>query len=223
MDHENETVKDGTTSGRAGNGIGPGPVRISPTHLEAIFDLWRVAGRRTEIRVTGHSMFPMLRSGWSLVLEHSRMEPSFGSIIVFLQGRLLVAHRVVGRDHAGNYLTKGDALLHLDRQPVPPNRLVGRVVAVRHNGHEISLTDGAWVRRAMILAVFSRLIGELNRLLRPIRRFTAPTGRVLGFFPGPTRLLRLLNRFGVRMAARRLKGAQSPKPGSTTDPSADGS
>jgi hypothetical protein len=75
----------------------PLPDDLDPERLQAVVDLWRAAGKRTEIPVAGGSMFPVLRPGWVLLLDHAQAQHPFGSVIVFLQGRLLVAHRVVGR------------------------------------------------------------------------------------------------------------------------------
>ncbi len=182
------------------------PQELDPERLQAVVDLWRTAGKRIEIPVAGESMFPVLRPGWMLVLDHAPSRHPFGSVIVFLQGRLLVAHRVVGR-RRGAYLTKGDALLHFDRETVSPERILGRVVAVRRpdGGNR---PEGALRRLAgRGLGVVSRCVGEVHRLTRPI------AGRAPGPFPGPTRILAALNRAVVGLAGRLLAPRdQSPGP-----------
>ena len=95
----------------------------------------------------GRSMFPLLRAGWRLELDHGMVGHPRGSIIVFLQGRVLVAHRVVGRRRKGAYLTKGDALLHYDRHPVVPARVLGRVVAGHRGFGAASFNIPARARR----------------------------------------------------------------------------
>jgi hypothetical protein len=176
--------------------------------LQAVLELWRQTGKRTEIPVVGGSMYPILRPGWRLVLDHASGRQRFGSIIVFRQGSLLVAHRVVGHRRQEGYRTKGDALLHFDRRLVEPDQVLGRVTAVRVNGREISLTGGFRSAASAGLAAYSRMVGELNRLARPMRRLTSHAGRLPGSLPGPTRVLGALNRVAMSLAARILSGSQ---------------
>jgi hypothetical protein len=184
--------------------------RLSPQRLQAVVDLWRAAGRRTEIPVEGRSMYPLLRSGWRLQLDHAQAEHPFGAIIVFIQGRTLVAHRVVGRRRSGSYLTKGDALLHCDRRPVRPDRILGRVVAVRSEERSVSLL----VRRQRLLgrmvALVSRSMAILQQATAPLRRMTGAGGRLPGSIPGPTRILGAGNRAVMGVAGRFLSWDQSP-------------
>jgi hypothetical protein len=189
--------------------------------LQAVLEIWRATGKRTEIPVVGGSMYPILRPGWRLVLDHAAGRERFGSIIVFRQGSLLVAHRVVGNRHRSGYRTKGDALLHFDRRLVEPGQVLGRVVAVRVNGREIPLTGGLRSGAATGLAIYSRMVGEINRLARPLRRLTSHAGRLPGSLPGPTRILGAFNRAAMALAARFLAGAQrstgpSSSPGGDT-------
>lgn len=189
--------------------------------LQAVLELWRATGKKTEIPVVGGSMYPILRPGWLLVLDHAAGRARFGSVIVFRQGSLLVAHRVVGHRRRLGYRTKGDALLHFDRRLVEPDQVLGRVVAVRVNGLEIPLTGGFRSGMAAGLAVYSRMVGELSRIARPLRRLTSHAGRLPGSLPGPTRILGAFNRVAMGMAARILAGAQrstgpSSSPGGDT-------
>jgi len=182
----------------------------TPRRLQALVELWREAGRRTQIPVAGRSMYPLLRTGWTLEMDHRMADHPHGSIIVFLQGRVLVAHRVVGRWRNGAYLTKGDALLHYDRRPVPPARVLGRVLAVHHAGGVIRLTG----RRQRLLghgvALLSRLVAVLHRTSAPVRRWTSAAGRLPGSLPGPTRVLGACNRWLMALAGSLLGRPQSP-------------
>jgi hypothetical protein len=187
-----------------------GRERLSPQRLQAIVDLWRAAGRRTEIPVEGRSMYPMLRSGWRLQLEHAHAEHPFGAIIVFIQGRTLVAHRVVGRRRTGAYLTKGDALLHCDRRPVRPDKILGRVVELRHQDRTVSLL--VWRQRLLgrAVALVSRTMAILLQATAPVRRMTGAGGRLPGRITGPTRILAACNRVFMGLAGRFLNWGQSP-------------
>jgi len=169
---------------------------LTPEQRAALVELWRGSNRRSVIPVTGGSMFPALRAGWELVVDHGTAAPPFGSLIVFLDQGLLVAHRVVGRTAAGHSLTKGDALIYMDRRPVPPERILGRVVALRRRPGE----EPVPVRRSgeIVMGIFSRLIGDLNRAARPVRQSIYSGNPILRRLPGPTRVLRRLNRGVVR-------------------------
>jgi hypothetical protein len=211
------TTEDGLKSGSSTGAAETPAAAAESNRLRAVLELWRRTGKRSEIPVTGGSMFPVLRPGWLLVLDHAEARHPFGSVIVFRQGRLLVAHRVVGR-RTGDYRTKGDALLHFDRRPVRPDQVLGRVVAVRVNGREISLIGRLRHAAATGLAVYSCLVGEVNRMTRPLARLTSPAGRFLGSLPGPTRILGGVNRVAMRLAARCFAGRQWPPRGGASTP-----
>lgn len=174
----------------------PAEPGLSPRQRAALVELWRGSGRRSVIPVVGGSMFPSLRAGWELVVDHGSEPPPFGALIVFLDQGLLVAHRVIGRTRAGHCWTKGDALIYRDRRPVPPERILGRVVAVRRRTGEGPVP----MRRSaeITMGMFSRIIGDLNRAARPVRQSIYSGNPVLRRLPGPTRILRRVNRGVVR-------------------------
>ena len=189
---------------------------LEPERLKAIIELWRATGKRTEIPVQGRSMFPVLRPGWTLELDHCALDHPFGAIIVFLQGRLLVAHRVVGRTADGCYRTKGDALVHFDRKSASPGNVVGRVVAARHQGRVVRFDGRGAALTARAVALFSRAVGGLHRISRPLARLASASGRLPGSIPGPTRLLAALTRLGMRLAASRPQPPAAPPPGDSS-------
>jgi hypothetical protein len=96
------------------------------------------------IRVHGGSMWPWLRPEDEVLIradEFARVAP--GRIILFAREDRLFAHRVLRRargepDHARCLVTKGDTLAETDA-PVREAEFLGRVVAVRRGGREISL------------------------------------------------------------------------------------
>ncbi len=195
--------------------------RLTPRRLQVVLDVWRAAGRRTEIPVEGRSMFPLLRTGWSLVLDHGATNHPFGCIIVFLQGRTLVAHRVVGRHADGRYRTKGDALLHEDQEWVMPDKVLGRVVALRQPDGLVSLESGRQRFLGRLVALISRGMAAVHKALAPLRRLgtgTPGAGRV----PGPTRVLGAGNRLLMVLAARLMGSPQSSGRDSPGDASGEG-
>jgi hypothetical protein len=154
-------------------------------------------------------MFPMLVEGAALVVDHRAREHAFGEVIVFIEGNMLVAHRIVGRDASNAYVTKGDALLHFDRHAVREDLIVGRVVALRRDGLEVPFAEGWRGLAHPLFGAFSRLIGDLNRAARPLREWQLSTGgRLPAGLPGPTRVLRRVNRIAVTLAARLISPAR---------------
>jgi hypothetical protein len=154
----------------------------------------------------------VLRPGWVLLLDHAQAQHPFGSVIVFLQGRLLVAHRVVGR-RGGAYLTKGDALLHYDRETVPPERVLGRVTAVRRPGGTVRPEGPGRRAAAVALGVLSRSVGAIHNRTRPLLARGAAAGRLPEGVPGPTRILAGINKVLMGLAGHLLAPPrQSPGP-----------
>ena len=128
-------------------------------------------GLAVEVRVTGSSMSPMLRSGDVVTLAPARRPLRTGDVAAFLrQGRQLVVHRLVGR--RGELLEpRGDAAPAAD-EPVAPAHILGRVERITRAGRRIRFGLGPERR---MLAWLSRH-GWLHRLLVSAARW-APEGR----------------------------------------------
>lgn len=99
--------------------------------------------RRRLFRVSGFSMWPLLRDGDDLRTEPLTDFPALGTVLVFrLDGRL-VCHRYFGTDHDGEKLffrTRGDAHYVFDG-PVAPGAVVGRVTAIENSRGRTYLND----------------------------------------------------------------------------------
>jgi hypothetical protein len=90
--------------------------------------------------VTSDSMRPTLPPGASVRVDPAARAPRRGDLVVFRQADYLVVHRFLGT--AGAYLrARGDAARPLD-PPVPPEHVLGVVVAVRRGGEWRSLRGG---------------------------------------------------------------------------------
>ncbi|HVQ95256.1 MAG TPA: signal peptidase I [Mycobacteriales bacterium] len=78
--------------------------------------------------VTSGSMAPGIRPGDLVLIDPAPpARPGTGDIVTYRRpGASPVTHRVVGRDAAGNYRTKGDANIQADPQLIPPDRVLGR-------------------------------------------------------------------------------------------------
>ena len=109
------------------------PDRLSVELLDAAVELMGESGRDGAIPVQGRSMLPFLTEGQLVAVEFGAERLATGDLLVFRQVDYLVVHRLVGRgsrNGATYYRCRGDGLAGLD-PPVDPERVVGRVVAVR--------------------------------------------------------------------------------------------
>jgi signal peptidase I len=111
------------------------------------------------LRVTGWSMLPTVWPGDTLVVERAAAgDVVDGDIVLFSNGRRLVAHRLVARNgEAGvsTIQTQGDALPHLD-SPVPGENLLGKVSFILRNGRRISPGKDLRLSERAIAALFRR-------------------------------------------------------------------
>ena len=78
--------------------------------------------------VSSGSMAPSIRTG-DVILVAPVPDGGLraGAVVTYSAGGHLITHRVVGRDSAGAYVTKGDANRQPDSQPVPREQVVGEV------------------------------------------------------------------------------------------------
>lgn len=86
-----------------------------------------VAGFSLAVIASG-SMEPALGVD-DLIVTHAQDSYRAGDIITFDSGTSLTTHRIVAITPEG-YITRGDANNAADPDPVPPEKVVGRVVAV---------------------------------------------------------------------------------------------
>jgi len=89
--------------------------------------MWSDAGKMSRMKVRGHSMYPLLRDGDTLVVRHGR-EITRGDVVVCLRADETVVHRVI-RIARNRVLTKGDNVLGFD-PPVEVSQVVGRAIRV---------------------------------------------------------------------------------------------
>ena len=105
----------------------------------------------------GDSMWPTLPSACEIELAPLNAVTHLGELIVFVIDDTLIAHRLVRRMN-GYWIAQGDNRLAPDR-PVPPERVLGRVVAAYQNdrqcwpGRFFALERIVWLARYHILRV----------------------------------------------------------------------
>jgi hypothetical protein len=167
-------------------------------------------------------MLPLIPPGASVMVEPLRRPPQVGDVVVRIQDRTAVAHRVVWRRRFPPSQdvvldTKGDYFLHSD-PPAELKDIVGIVRSVRVCGKEgeirmapLPRLTGIWV------AHLSHLLGVLNRIL--CRRTGAagqgkkPRKSIGWFFLS---FFRQLGRKAILFAAREFSPRVSTDCGVTT-------
>ncbi len=130
---------------------------MTVAHQQTAVELVReelAQGALLRLRVSGQSMAPLVERG-DLVLVQ-RVTPADlrrGDLLLVEQGGDFLVHRLVANDTHG-VRTKGDKSSYADL-PLPPQDVLGRVVAVERDGRRIELGRGWW-------PLVNRLLGILG-------------------------------------------------------------
>lgn len=118
--------------------------------------LWE--GYSVRCRTYGMSMYPTIEDGEKVVVEPvAPAQIKRGDIILYRRHEGMIAHRVVriartkqrGRSPQRCFILRGDASDSCD-EPVEPERILGKVVAVEQCGRSIAL-DGMGAKISHIL------------------------------------------------------------------------
>ncbi len=112
------------------------------------------SGKPIEIKAQGHSMYPLLKPGTTLLVEPTT--PSGcrrGDIVVFESNGKLIAHRIIAlNEHS--FVCRGDATQHNDGL-LPHEKLLGKVSGRKKQQKTISLTTPRHrLYGRMVLALF---------------------------------------------------------------------
>jgi signal peptidase len=128
-------------------------------------------GYSIRFQAPGRSMEPTIFHGETITAEP--VEPSRvgrGDIILYRQGKGVIAHRVLRAHHS--FITRGDALVVLD-DPVKSSEVLGKVICVERAGRRIRLDN--WQARCSF-----EFRQHVRRLKRALRRLLLPA-----FSPAP--------------------------------------
>jgi signal peptidase I len=139
----------------------------SPWFTDAAADLL-ASGYGLRFRATGRSMYPAIAEGEIITVERIAAEDvRLGDILLVRVQKSVIAHRVekIWRDHNRvTYLVlRGDAAEYCD-EPVLPEHVLGRVVAVDRQGRRINMAGGR-VRLLRRLRTYASRIRGTFRLL----------------------------------------------------------
>lgn len=103
-------------------------------------------GRSVRFSAPGHSMYPTIRDGETLVVQPIKASTvAIGDIILHAVDQRLIAHRVVkirntksfsDAEASWEFLFKADASSSFN-EPVKPSQILGKVVSIERNGTTI--------------------------------------------------------------------------------------
>jgi signal peptidase I len=138
------------------------------------------SGHELRMETVGGSMLPALRGGDIIVVRPAgAADVTIGDVVVFRQVDTLVAHRLVGKSGVNGrtiLVTKGDLLPHAD-QPLPADKVLGKVVAIQREGRTWDLTSP--LQRATA-RLYVRIIPALSWLVPLLRSLRNTVRRVCG-------------------------------------------
>lgn len=166
--------------------------------IDAMLEILSEAGTQSRLRIAGDSMRPLLRDGYTAVVEHGG-EIALGDIVVCRRQDAMEAHRIVRvrQDENGAiFVTKGDNRIDLD-PPICRESIVGKVVLIETPSGNIDLSSEPWRMLTPVIARCSyiqaliygkgrvikrRLIGDrTNRLMSwGVRALLLPLSLLLG-------------------------------------------
>ena len=96
-----------------------------PAAIVLLFVLSAVCNIRPYVVMSG-SMEPAVPTGSVVWIDQNRRDADVGDVVAYRLGDIIVTHRVVGFDDAGDLITRGDANAAADPVPVSRDRIVGR-------------------------------------------------------------------------------------------------
>jgi len=154
-----------------------------PPHPEAatgLFEDLLNGGSRLRVRVTGRSMWPLVRDGDVVTIEKAL--PSslrVGDLVFFVNAEgSPVLHRLIRKRCAADgrmvFQTKGDALLSKDA-PVPENRVLGKVCRIEQKNasgrvKSADLESNFWRTANEVIARISLVVSAVRCLMPSLNR-----------------------------------------------------
>ncbi len=144
-----------------------------PLFIDVSTELLR-RGQCVRFKAPGLSMHPTIKEGETItVIPISSFDIKRGDILLYLVGKKVIAHRVVGiekkKSDSSNqpskfnprlFLLRGDASTICD-EPVEAKQILGKVVSVEREGRSINLCS----RRAKMLHFAHARASRLKRLI----------------------------------------------------------
>lgn len=122
-------------------------------------------GERVRVRIATGSLAPLVRPGdWLWIEGAAPSDFHLGDIVLFRQGNVWVAHRLVGKAANGAWLSKGDSASSLDAGTGP--EWVGRAVELETARGMLQLRrrrSARWMARLSLKHAEAGHRGQMNR------------------------------------------------------------
>jgi signal peptidase I len=131
-------------------------------YLEPVMSIWAARREKTECRISGFCMVPVIGHGDTLVIQHGRDRIRRGDIIVFRQDGKLAVHRLIRREKTATgekFYTKGDRRPFFD-PPVHPDQVQGKVIESRGAHGALHFTSDFWKVSNQVLALLAYVIAR---------------------------------------------------------------
>lgn len=133
---------------------------------DTVFDLWQQDDKESKLKLSGHSMTPVIKNGDWLVLKHNSNDIKVGSIIAYRREQKIIVHRVI-KIQTQSVITKGDFNYHID-EPIDIKSVIGKVIAVKNSKRLYRLDTKLWYVIGYIIARNSFLFTHIYRIIRNI-------------------------------------------------------
>ncbi|WP_069471328.1 signal peptidase I [Candidatus Marithrix sp. Canyon 246] len=138
-------------------------MNIKNSIANTIFDLWQENDKESQLKLSGHSMTPVIKNGDWLTLKHNSNDIRVGSIIAYRRERKIIVHRVI-KIQNDSLITKGDFNCYLD-EVVDIKSVIGKVIAVKNR----RLDTKVWYVIGYIIASTPFIFTHIYRLIRNIK------------------------------------------------------
>ncbi|CAN2039615.1 Signal peptidase I [Candidatus Magnetomoraceae bacterium gMMP-15] len=127
--------------------------------ISPALEIWKAKNKRVNFKVSGDSMFPLIKSGNSISVCLTHSDIKQGDIVAYLQNQNVVVHRIIKKKTIDNQLyfcQKGDNLLGWAW--ISQENLLGRVESIQHGDKTINLLKGHWPFLNKIIGIIESYI-----------------------------------------------------------------
>jgi signal peptidase I len=142
-------------------------VNLKKSIADTVFDFWQQDNKESKLKLSGHSMTPVIKNGDWLLLKHNSNDIRVGSIIAYRRERKIIVHRVIKRQ-TKSVITKGDFNYHTD-EAVDMKNVIGKVIAVKNRKRLYRLDTKLWYVIGYIIASTPFLFTHTYRIMYSIK------------------------------------------------------
>ena len=119
---------------------------LPDTHLQAVVDMWDKNQEHSICSITGNCMFPLIRNGNTLVIEHSKKRIYLCDILVYGSPRKSSVRRLIHREVKDGkifHVLKSDRYKEV-HENVPAEKILGKVIEVRGSNGNFYFNSFFW-------------------------------------------------------------------------------